>query len=72
MSSSSSVPSCDDSEKNNFNLDETFSIQSSIENDDSMNEENLFPLSIEGNDYHTQEIATNIISHFKTYPKYVS
>ena len=45
----------------------TLSVQSSVHNDDSSNKGNLFPLSITGNDCHTQGIATKITLNNETY-----
>ena len=59
------------SDSSDYNSDEknsngTLSVQSSI-NDNSSNDGNLFPLSITGNDYHTQGITTGIIVNFEKY-----
>ena len=65
--SSTSVSSCDDSEKNDSMLDVTISVQSIIENNDSNNEETLFPLSIRGTGCHTQGVENKITLNFITY-----
>lgn len=61
-----SLPSCDYSENNNSISVKPLFVQSSIEIDDSSNEGNISPLSIEGNACHTQEIDTEIMLNFKT------
>ena len=67
ITSSSSASSYDNFENNNSISNDLFSVQSSIENDDSSNEGILFPLSIAGKDWHKQEVATKITLNNKRY-----
>ena len=64
VDSNSSDSSDYNSDDKNWN--ETLSVQSSI-NDNSSNDGIFFPLSIIDNDYHTQDIATDVIIDFEKY-----